>query len=367
MHRTLSPLLGLTQLLGQRIAFVSTHARNRFGWIPFRFPRQVISQQGKHFGMAINAWRDRKKDLYLLFEHKADYSWPLYFVLFLSRRPVFFFVHDMQQVATITVRCKLALNLCRWWVRTGEFYPLFISLSDLGLPDSYRFDPDKSLTIPHPHHLAENPPAPRPLRKPGQRFRVGIIGTARKEKPIQKLIEVLARARTELDFDLVVGTPRALKPAWLDTIGVEVMDTTTEAQYSACLSSLDIFVVDFVQEEYYFRPSGAVMDAGMNGCFVLCPDFPVFREQIAQPVPIGTTFRSIDEIPAVLRRVMPQLEAAPIDSAAWRRHHRVENIARMMQAFLDRRAATKAAAGTAAISPRSATGGMPARTKFPTN
>jgi hypothetical protein len=230
MHRTLSPLLGLSQLLGQRIAYVSTHARNRFGWIPFRFPRQVVSQQCKHFGMAINAWRDRKTDLYLVFEHKADYSWPLYLVLFLSRRPVFFFVHDMQQVATITVRCRLALDLCRWWVRTGEFYPLFISLNDLGLPASRRFDPEKTLTIPHPHHLAENPPAPRRPRTPGQRFRVGIIGTARKEKPIQKLVEVLAKARAQLDFDLVVGTPRALKPAWLDTIGAEVMDTTTEAQ-----------------------------------------------------------------------------------------------------------------------------------------
>jgi hypothetical protein len=315
--------------------------------------------------MALNAWRDRREDLYFVFEHKADYSLPLYFVLLLSRRPVFFFVHDMQQVATITLRCRLALNLCRWWVRSGEFYPLFISLSDVDLPANQRFDPDKTLTIPHPHPLAENPPAARPARAPGRRFRVGIIGSARKEKPIGRLIEALARARATLDFDLVVGTPLATRPDWLDTTGAEIMDTTTEAHYFACLSSLDIFVVDFVREEYYFRPSGAIVDAGMNGCFVLCPDFPVFREQIGQPVPIGATFSALDEIPAVLSRVMQQLDAAPIDSAAWRRHHRVENIAGMMREFLDRRAAARVADGTLAASPSSATNGTRSRSNLP--
>jgi hypothetical protein len=315
--------------------------------------------------MALHAWRERKTDLYFIFEHKADYSLPLYAVLLLSRRPVFFFVHDMQQVATITLRCRLALSLCRWWVRTGEFYPLFISLSDVGLPLGQRFDPDKALTIPHPHPLAENPPAARPARMPGQRFRLGIIGTARKEKPIGRLIEVLARARATLDFDLVVGTPLATKPDWLDTVGAEIMDTTTEAQYSACLSSLDIFVVDFLREEYYFRPSGAIVDAGMNGCFVLCPDFPVFRQQIEQPVPIGTTFGAIDEIPAVLRRVMQQLDAAPIDSDRWRRHHRVENIAGMMRAFLDGRAAARVADGTLSGSRPPAPNGAGRERKLP--
>ena len=170
MHRTLYPMLLLPQLLGQRIGLVSAQARNRFKWIPGHLPRQIISASYKHLGMALNAWRDRHCDLYLISEHKADYSLPLYLVILFSRKPCFFFVHDMQQVATIMLRCRISLNICRWWVRQGEIYPLFISLDDRVLPLGSRFESAKELTIPHPHHLAENPPPPRPPLKPGHRF-----------------------------------------------------------------------------------------------------------------------------------------------------------------------------------------------------
>ena len=344
MHRTLSPLLDLPQLLGHRIGFISAQARNRFKWIPFRFIRQVVSAQYKHLGMALNVWRDRDAELFFVFEHKADYSLPLYLTFLLKRRPVFFFVHDMQQVATITLRCRLALKLCRAWVQLGEFYPVYISLDDSKLGPARRFASGKKLTIPHPHHLADHPPPPRPFRQPGERIRVGIIGTVRKEKPIRKLLETLQRAQKRLNFQLVVGTPLATKPAWLDETGVEILDTTTEAQYAACLSSLDVFVVDFLRAEYYFRPSGAVVDAAIHGCYVICPDFPVFRAQINEPVSVGATFQSLDEIPGLIANAMKQLDQMPVNSAAWRQYRRVENIAAQMRDFLEmRRAATNGA------------------------
>jgi glycosyltransferase involved in cell wall biosynthesis len=345
MHRTLSPLLALPQLLGHRVGFISANARSRFHWIPSRFLRHVVTAQYKHLGMALNVWRDRDAELFFIFEHKADYSLPLYLTFLLKRRPVFFFVHDMQQVATITMRCRLALKLCRAWVRCGEFYPLFISLDDSRLGPTRRFAAGKKLTIPHPHHLADHPPTPRPPRVPGHPFRVGIIGTVRKEKPIRHLLEVLQKAQKQIGFQLVVGTPLATKPDWLDAAGIEILDTTTEAQYGACLDSLDIFVVDFLRTEYYFRPSGAVVDAGMHGCYVICPDFPVFRAQISDPVPIGTTFRSLDEIPALIGKAMEQLDHAPIDSGTWRRHRRMENIAVRMRDFLEQRRALTSRAG----------------------
>jgi glycosyltransferase involved in cell wall biosynthesis len=339
MHRTLSPLLALPELLGCRVGFVTARARNRFFWIHHRFIRQLISAQYKHLGMALNVWRDREAELFFIFEHKADYSLLLYLTLLLKGRPVFFFVHDMQQVATVSLHCRLALKMCRSWVRLGEFYPLFISLDDSRLGPGRRFVAGKKLTIPHPHHLAEQPSLPRARRVPGQPFRVGIIGTMRKEKPIRRLLETLQRAQGQLGFQLVVGTPRATKPDGLDETGVEIMDTTTEEQYAACLQSLDIFVVDFLRTEYYFRPSGAVVDAAMHGCYVICPDFPVFRAQINEPVPVGATFRSLEEIPALVDKAMQQLDHAPVDSEAWRRYRRVENIAATMRDFLEQRQA----------------------------
>jgi glycosyltransferase involved in cell wall biosynthesis len=248
----------------------------------------------------------------------------------------------MRQVANTTARCWLALQMCRAWVRLGEFYPMYIARGDDALPPSRRFPAEKSLVVPHPHHLAENPPPPRPLRVAGARFRVGLIGTVRKEKPIRHLLEILLQARGKLDFQLVVGTPRATTPPWLETLDLEVQDTTTEAQYSACLSSLDIFVVDFVQAEYFFRPSGAVIDAGMNGCYVICPDYLVFQAQISDPVSIGRTFQTVEEIPRLLKEAMQQLALGPIDTATWRRYHRAENIAARMRAFLEQRATRRA-------------------------
>jgi hypothetical protein len=97
MHRTLSPLLQLPRFLDRRIGFVTAQARNRYGWIKSRFIRQVVSHGAKHVGMTINILRDTKAEIFFIFEHKADYSLPLYLLLFLKRTPVFFFVHDMQQ------------------------------------------------------------------------------------------------------------------------------------------------------------------------------------------------------------------------------------------------------------------------------
>jgi len=338
-------MLALPQLLNLRVGFVSRRARNRFRWIPFRFISEFLFTCHTHLGMALNVLRERDPDLFFIFEHKANYSLPLYLALLFRRRPVFFFVHDMQQVANTTFRGRMALQLCGAWVRCGEFYPLYISLDDAGLPAKRRFEVGKTLAIPHPHHLAENPPPWARGRMPGEAFRVGIIGTVRKEKPIRKLLEILRQAQQRLGFELVVGTPRASVPPWLGKINAEILDTTTETHYSACLSSLDIFVVDFVHAEYYFRPSGAVVDAGMNGCYVICPDFPVFRAQIGQPVSIGETFRTVTEVPLLIERAMQRLEQGPIDSETWRQYHRVENIAAQMQGFLEQRAALNGRSG----------------------
>jgi len=139
----------------------------------------------------------------------------------------------------------------------------------------------------------------------------------------------------------VIGAPLATKKAWMEGIGAEIMDTTTDAQYTACLSSLDIIVMDFMKEHYYFRPSGAIVDAAMNRCFVLCPDFPVFRAQISQPVPAGAPFRVLEEASIVLARTMQEMEHASVDMETWRLHHGVGKIAAAMRAFLDQRAPAK--------------------------
>lgn len=338
MHRTLSPLLQLPQFLDKQVGFVSAQARNRYTWIKSRFIRQVISHGAKHVGMTWNVLRDKKSEMFLIFEHKAEYSVPLYLLFLLRGKPVFFFVHDMQQVATLKLRSKIALQICRAWVRLGPFYPIFISLDDTHLKPDLRFSSKKKLTIPHPHHLADRPSPVRPVCFPGTRLRVGIIETMRKEKAIHGLLEILRKEQESLNFQLVIGVPLWKRPSWLNDPHLEVLDTSTEAQFSEYLKGLDIFVADYNKSEYHFRPSGVIVDAGMNGCYVLCPDFPVFRAQIGIPVSIGSTFSSLEEIPNILGKTREKLQTETVDFETWRNYHRVENISSQFKLFLQQQA-----------------------------
>jgi hypothetical protein len=339
MHRTLSPLLQLPQFLDKRFGFVTAQARNRYTFIKSRFIRQVVSHGAKHVGMTVNVLRDTQAEMFFIFEHKAEYSLPMYLLLFLKRTPVFFFVHDMQQCAARHLRSRIALNICRTFVRFGEFYPVFIALNDADLDEKTRFLSTKTLTIPHPHHLAAQPAPTRPVRTPGTRLRVGIIETTRKEKSIRHLLDILRKTQKSVDFQLVVGAPlrKQQKPSWLNDPHLEILDTTTEAQFSQYLRGLDIFVADFIKAEYYFRPSGAIVDAGMNGCYIVCPDFPVFRAQIDIPVSIGSTFAHSEEIPEVLKKSIEKLQTKTVDFETWRQYHRVENIASQFKTFLQQR------------------------------
>ncbi len=289
--------------------------------------------------MAIHAIRARRPDFFLIFEHKIDYALPLYLVLLLRAKPVFVFVHEMQQCATITWRSRILLNMCRTFVRFAPFYPVFIARDDAGLEPGSRFYAAKTLTIPHPHPLADQPALPRIPAGTRARLRLGIIETMRSEKPLRRLFRTLMRARARMDFDLVIGTALARQPmpAWLRECGVEIVDTTTEAQFGRFLQSLDIFVADYVRAEYYFRPSGAIVDAGMNSCFVICPDYPVFRAQIDIPVSIGASFADLEQLPAVLENSIATLKAGTVDFAAWREHHRIEKIAARFRDFLQER------------------------------
>jgi hypothetical protein len=337
-HRTLNPLLQLPRLLGCRMGFVSCQMRNRFTWIRSRFVKQVVSNGMRHLGMAFNMWRDKTSDMFLIFEHKVDYSLPIYLISWLRRKPVFFFVHETQQSATLKLRSWIALHMCRAWVRSGEFYPIYISLDDRGLDPKVQFQPEKRLTIPHPHPLAERPVPTRPNRIPGTPFRIGIIETNRKEKSVRHLYHALREAQDRLNFKLIVGTALWNKAAWLDETDVEIVDTSSEFLFAHYLANLDIFVSDFQRSEYLFRPSGVLVDAGMNGCYVVCPDFPIFRAQTQVPVSIGSLFSNIDQLPEVLEAAMVKISSGAVDFETWRQYHRIANIAEMFKGFLAERA-----------------------------
>jgi hypothetical protein len=333
-HTALAPLLELSERTGFRFGFIADPPPLRWKWydlIPLRPVRQFCHLQTGHLRMAWAILRASRPDVFFLFTINTIYSLPIYLALLLRGRPAFFLAHGSQQTASRSLLHQTALQICRFAVRVAELYPVHLELGDAGMPAGVRFPAEKSLCIPHPHPLAEKP---LPEKKRGGLLRVGVVGILRGDKPIDEIFRLLAGMQEELGIRIVLGTPLWQKPDWAGTLPIEIIDTTNEAQYFACLSGLDVLVVDFRRADYYFRPSGVIIDAAMCGCAIVCPDFPVLAEEITSPVTIGRTYSRMEEVPALLREMK---SAPPPDFIAWREPRRMEKVAPLFRRFLETR------------------------------
>jgi hypothetical protein len=336
-HGSLAPLLELSERTGYRFGFIGDprpRSRNWYDRIPIAPLRQFLHLQTIHCRMAQAILRAPQPDVFFLFTINLIYSLPIYVSLLLRGRPAFFLVHGSQQTAERSALHRAAFALCQFAVRCAELYPVHLELDDDLLPAGARFEPEKSLCVPHPHPLAEKPLPPAQREGP---LRVGIVGLLRGDKPVDEIFRLLAGMQEELGIRLVLGTPRWQRPEWVDALPVEVIDTWRDADYFACLAGLDVLIVDFRRADYWFRPSGVIIDAAMSGCAALCPDFPVMAAEITNPVRVGHAFDELREVPELLREMRTTLRATPPDFAAWREPRRMEKIAPLFTAFLEKR------------------------------
>jgi len=137
----------------------------------------------------------------------------------------------------------------------------------------------------------------------GERVRreriVTVMGADRAEKGGASIFERVRAAvadrpeppRIRLASRSSVALTEARRRGW------EAVDTSSDESWRACLSESSVLVLDYSKEGYFFRPSATVADAAATGAAVVVPDFPVFRDQVLTPCPIGATFggdRSLD-------------------------------------------------------------------------
>lgn len=127
-------------------------------------------------------------------------------------------------------------------------------------------------------------------------LKIGIVGGVRKEKNASPLILKLVRyCKDKKNVELVVGTsnPSAAKNMSPE-LSYTVIDTTNEEDYVKCLQDLDILVINYRAEDYYYRTSGVILDAISCSTMVVFPDFPIFREQVLNPAPFGIPYSGLD-------------------------------------------------------------------------
>ncbi|RMF21976.1 MAG: glycosyltransferase family 1 protein, partial [Cyanobacteria bacterium J083] len=200
----------------------------------------------------------------------------------------------------------------------------------------YRLPATSKFVIPHPL-ISEA----KPKLMPGERFapekiiKIGVVGIIRQDKPIAEVIKKIQEYLNSnpSGCELVIGTPLAEKPTWLDELNAQLYDTTEESDYIKVLQEIDILVIHYQPERYYYRTSGVISDAASCGCYIIASDYPVIKHQINYPVTIGATFQDFAEIPSLIAKGITSIQKNGKDANwQWREKRTAEAIAAILTA-----------------------------------
>ena len=202
------------------------------------------------------------------------------------------------------------------------------------LPEKFRL-PDKSkYIIPHPI-ISEA----KPKFLPGERLpsnvpiKIGVVGMIRLDKPITQVIDKLQEyiKSSEHQCELVIGTPFEQKPNYLDKLNVTLYDTTKQEDYIHILTEINILVIHYEKDRYYYRTSGVISDAGSCGCYIIASDYPVIKHQVSWPEKIGSTFSNFNEIYTLIDEAIVHLgEKGQDNHWLWREGRSAKAIAKVL-------------------------------------
>ena len=211
---------------------------------------------------------------------------------------VYFLAHFIQQIR----QRRLYIWLFKFYIFLGYKFIVFEDLSLLASAGFTAKEMGAFSAIPHPV-LDKN--SPIPVKKPNQRKKVGLIGYHRSEKQMQQIMELLLRLQNKLNYDLILGTNDIsdFNEIHFDN-RTTFFNTTSRNDYFKALSVCDIIVNNYQEGHYYLRSSGVIADAIGTHTYCICPDFPIIRQQVVWPAPIGKVFKSIDSLPEVLNEVL---------------------------------------------------------------
>lgn len=140
----------------------------------------------------------------------------------------------------------------------------------------------------------------RPSHKPV----VGVIGNYRPEKnPNEAIIALLQAIAAGSNYTLLLGSPdEVLRRRWSSQM--EAIDTSKAESYWNALARCDVLVISYQKINYEYRTSGVIAEAIAAGVRVVAPDFPVIKNQVNWPAPIGATYATAAEIPDAVERAL---------------------------------------------------------------
>jgi len=175
-----------------------------------------------------------------------------------------------------------------------------------------------------------NPPN---LLNDDTRKKIGLVGKIRKGKQFDKTFNLLLEIQKSLDFVLVIGTDDFSYFNEIDTTEIKLVDTSTRDNYFAALALCDIIVLNYEKSKYFYRCSGVAADAISVGTCVVCPDFPLMRNQINYPTKVGVLYDSELELEQAIRKAM-EMVSNPID-ASFKEHYMERSIEKVAASFAE--------------------------------
>ncbi len=340
-HNGLKDLLLLNKYSsGKKIGFLSieTDLPESFIKLTKALPSYAlglhIRREYRHIMMALRGFQYPEADALFIFEIYSQHLLLTLPLLALTGKEVLLSLHGNQQFAMNSKVKYLGLLYLKLFLNLPNFKALTLEIDDDVIPEKYQLPDQSKLVIPHPI-LSDI----KPNLKPGERWpeerplKIGVVGMIRADKPIAKLIEELQEyiTQTPHNCELIIGTPFWQKPDYLDKLNCTLVDTAKEEDYLKVLQQIDILVIHYDQERYYYRTSGVISDAGSCGCYIIASDYPVIKHQVDWPAKIGSTFQEFGEIGSIIDEAIPQIRSQGQDNHwLWREGRNAEAIAKII-------------------------------------
>jgi len=344
MHNGLKDLLLLGDYApGRNIGFVSLETPLPQGLKKFTqsMNYQVglqLRREYRHIAMGTRALQFPKEvDTIFVFElynQHLSILLPLLALQALQGKEVLISLHGNQQFAMSSRIKNLGLMYLRTYLNLFKNLKVVtLELDDSVIPEAYRLPPDSMLVIPHPIMSEVEPKLKPGERIPAdRRIKIGVVGMIRPDKPIAKLVQQLTLyTATHPNCELVIGTPLSTKPKELENINATLRDTTKEEDYLKVLQEIDILVIHYDRDRYYYRTSGVISDAASCGCYIIASHYPVIEHQVKWPTPIGETFENFEQIPELIDQAILYLcEHGQDNHWQWRKQRNAEAIAKIL-------------------------------------
>jgi hypothetical protein len=247
------------------------------------------------------------------------------------RRKLLFIIHHNLQWAHVRPHERILKLLFRMGLQFGLLEGED-GVAELGVKPHERRLVVLPLPVQLPHSL------PRARRLPVKPTEIGVIGRDLREKNTDDLLRLLVRWRSQGQLQgriILASDNMKLLQDW-ESEHVLAINTSKYDDYLKALARCDVALLSYDRNYYYYRSSGIINDAASLGTAVVCPNFPVFRRQVTEPVRVGALF---DTTAGILPAISLALEVArtePGNFELWAKHRRPEEFSRRIDAFIDR-------------------------------